>query len=69
MENTETLYLKLWDNEEINNDKAQTESFENSQKNEEVLKKQYEEDFNEIELKEKTKNSIVVKCINCIAHN
>ncbi len=68
--NQELLYLELWKTEKHNNDKAKEESFKKSQENEEVLKEQYNKDISEIELKNpSSKNSIVVKCINCIAHN
>lgn len=65
-QNNETFfYLEMWESEEITNDKAKKESFENSQHNQEVLKKQYEKDINEIEIfNPNCPQKLFVKCRN-----
>ena len=47
-ENNQTLYFQMWENEELQNDKAKNESFENSQQDKKVLEQQREQDIKEV---------------------
>lgn len=46
--NNDTLYFQLWENEELQNDKAKNESFKNSQQDKAVLEQQKKQDIKEV---------------------
>ena len=67
--NETLMYLEIWNTETKNNDKAKTESFEKSQQDKEVLKKQYEKDINELEIENPNcPRKLFVKCMNDNKH-